>query len=265
LHGPAGWGFESRYGSGQKTRGVDDPRRRFDRPTGWLAAGVLGIRKEYLGKRIVTVAAPQNQDMPRLEIIAFLRWTMPKLLKIFPDFPNRLLIVGARDDMWRGGLSGPGSVYLHAERPLISENATSALLHEMVHIATGQATGPRDDWIIEGLSEYYSLEVLRRSGGLGTKRFAQTLEWLEAWAKRENGRLTTPSSGANTARAVLVLDLIQKELEANDAGSLDEVVQQLLASGSITSEKLRLLVEHALGRPSKKLDKALQMYAKPKG
>jgi hypothetical protein len=211
----------------------------------------------------VTVAGPQNQDMPRLEIIAFLRWTMPKLLKIFPDFPNRLLIVGARDDMWRGGLSGPGSVYLHAERPLISENATSSLLHEMVHIATGQAPGPRDDWIIEGLSEYYSLEILRRSGGLGTKRFAQTLEWLDEWAKRENGRLTSPSSGANTARAVLVFDLIGKELEANDAGSLDQVVQQLLASGSITSEKLRLLVEDALGKPPKKLDKALQMYVKP--
>ena len=263
LHGPAGWRFESRYGPVQKPRAVDDPQRRFDRPTGWLAAGELGIRKEYMGKRIVTVAGPLNQDMPRLEIIAFLRWTMPKLLKIFPDFPKRLLIVGARDDMWRGGLSGPGSVYLHTERPLISENATSALLHEMVHIATGQAPGPRDDWIIEGLAEYYSLEILRRSGGLGTQRFAQTLEWLEAWAKKENGRLRSPSSGANTARAVLVFDLIQKELEANDAGSLDQVVQQLLASGSITSEKLQLLVEKALGEPSKKLDKALQVYAKP--
>jgi len=119
------------------------------------------------------------------------------------------------------------------------------------------------DWIIEGLAEYYSLEILRRSGGLGTQRFAQTLEWLEAWAKKENGRLTSPSSGANTARAVLVFDLIGKELEANDAGSLDEVVQQLLASGSITSEKLQLLVEKALDEPSKKLDKALQEYAKP--
>jgi hypothetical protein len=267
LHGPAGWRFESRYGPVQEPRAVNDPGRRFDRPTGWLAAGELGIRKEYLGKRILTVAGPLNQDMRRLEIIAFLRWTMPKLLKIFPDFPRRLLIVGARDDMWRGGLSGPGSVFLHTERPLISENATSALLHEMVHIATGQATGqatgPRDDWIIEGLSEYYSLEILRRSGGLGAERFAQTLEWLEVWAKKENGRLTSPSSGANTARAVLVLDLIQNELEANDAGSLDQVVQQLLASGSVSSEKLQLLLESALGKPSKKLDKALQMYAKP--
>ena len=94
LHGPAGWRFESRYGPLQKPRAVDDPQRGFDRPTGWLAAGDLGIRKEMIGKRMVTVAAPQNQGMQRLDIIAFLRWTMPTLVKIFPDFPNRLLIVG---------------------------------------------------------------------------------------------------------------------------------------------------------------------------
>ncbi len=263
LHGPAGWAFESRYGPLQKPRAVSDPGRRFDRPTGWLAAGDLGIRKEMISKRIVTVAAPQNQGMRRLEIIAFLHWTMPTLVKIFPDFPMRLLIVGAGDDMWRGGLSGPGSIYLHAERPLISENATSALLHEMVHLATGAPPGPKDDWIIEGLAEYYSLEILRRSGGLGAKRFAQTLEWLEVWAKRENGRLTSPSSGANTARAVLVFDLIQKELKANDAGSLDEVVRQLLASDSINAAELQQLVDDALGEPSGKLNKALKSYTKP--
>ena len=263
LHGPAGWRFESRYGPMQKPRAVDDPQRRFDRPTGWLAAGDLGIRKEMIGKRMVTVAAPQNQGMRRLDIIAFLRWTMPTLVKIFPDFPNRLLIVGGSDDMWRGGLSGPSSIYLHPERPLISENATSALLHELVHIATGQSPGPRDDWIIEGLAEYYSLEILRRSGGLGAKRHAQTLQWLDAWAQKENGRLTSPSSGADTARAVLVFTQIQKELTANDAGSLDEIVRHLLASGSVTAEELQLLVENALGKPSRRLNKALQEYSKP--
>jgi hypothetical protein len=263
LHGPALWRFESRYGPVEKPLAVDDPDRRFDRPTGWLAAGELGIRKEYIGRRIITLAAPQNQGMQRLDIIAFLRWTLPTLVKIFPDFPNRLLIVGARDDMWRGGLSGPGSIYLHSERPMISENATSALLHELVHIATGEPTTPKDDWIIEGLAEYYSLEILRRSGGLGAKRHEQTLQWLEAWADKENGRLTSPSSGANTARAVLVFAMIDRELKAKDAGSLDEVVRQLLSSGSITAEELQLQVETALGNPSKRLDKALKEYAQP--
>ena len=43
----------------------------------------------------------------------------------------RLLIVSAGDPMWRGGLSGPSSMFLHSDRPLISENRTSTLLHEL--------------------------------------------------------------------------------------------------------------------------------------
>ena len=66
--------------------------------------------------------------------------------------------------MWRGALSAPQSLYVHAERPLLSGNATSTLLHEIVHIGLGLADERGADWIVEGLAEYYSLEVLRRSG-----------------------------------------------------------------------------------------------------
>ena len=57
-------------------------------------------------------------------LLAFLRWNLPALVDIFPDFPERVLVVSAGDPMWRGGLSGPGSLYIHAERPLISGNGT---------------------------------------------------------------------------------------------------------------------------------------------
>ena len=53
------------------------------------------------------------------------------------SFRERLLIVSGPDSMWRGGLSGSGSIYLHADRPLISQNGTSTPLHEMVHVASG--------------------------------------------------------------------------------------------------------------------------------
>jgi hypothetical protein len=257
LKGPRGWSFESRYGPVHKPIAVDNPERRFDRPTGWLAAGRLGIRRERIGKQRITVAAPQEHDLRRLDIIAFLRWTLPKLTRVFPDFPVRLLIVGARDDMWRGGLSGPGSVYLHSERPLISENGTSTLLHELIHIATGSLRGPREDWIVEGLAEYYSLEILRRSGGLSPERYQRAFDRLAEWTQRENGALRSPSTGADTARAALLFRDLQAELEAADAGSLDSVARRLLRRKAIDADALEALLEDALGGPSATLQRAL--------
>ena len=257
LHGPAGWRFESRYRVTGGAIIVDEPERRFDRPNGWLVAGKLGIRREFIAHRKVAVAAPAGQGMRRMDIIAFLRWTLPRMVKVFPDFPDRLLIVGAMDDMWHGGLSGPGSVYLYADLPLISENATSPLLHELVHTASRTAGKPREDWIIEGLAEYYGLEILRRSGGISKKRFKQTMQQLAGWVAREKGKLTSPSSGANTARAVLLFNGIQDELRQHDAGSLDSVVRKLMAADTIGSGQLLILVETALGARSETLRQAL--------
>ncbi len=246
LEGPPGWSFESRYGRVRETTPVANPDRRFDRPTGWLAAGRLGVRREWIGERRVTVAGPVDQDLRRLDIIAFLRWTLPRLVRVFPDFPAYLLIVGARDGMWRGGLSGPDSLYMHSDRPLISENGTSTLLHELVHIATGAQRGRREDWIVEGLAEFYSLEILRRSDGLGDERYRQAFDRLEAWSKEDDGTLTSPSTGANTARATLFFRDLNDELKRREAGGLDPVARRLLASQNVDADRLRVLVEKAL-------------------
>ena len=260
LSGPKGWRFESRYGPVEKTRRVEDPTRRFDRPTGWLAAGKLGIRRDLIAGRRVTIAAPQNQGMRRLDIMAFIRWTLPTLTRAFANFPPRLLIVGGSKDMWRGGLSGPDSLYLHPDRPLISENSTSTLLHELMHMITGQARVPKEDWIIEGLAEYYSLEILRRSGGISSKRFDQAMQSLAAWAQKDDGRLVSPSAGANTARAALVFNQIALELKDGDAGSLDALIRKLLKSSAIDSEQLLLLTESALGSTPNALRQSLDRY-----
>lgn len=256
LSGPEGWHFESRYGPVDNRLEFSNDERNFDRPTGWLAAGELGIRRDVIRGRKVVLAGPTDQGMRRLDTLAFLRWTMPRLLKIFSNFPDRLLIVGARDDMWRGGLSGPASLYLHTERPLISGNATSAPLHELVHVATGSAKR-RDDWLIEGLAEYYSLEILRRSGGISKKRYDDAMHGLADWVKRKNGRLRSPSSGANTARAVLLLWNLQQELQQSESASLDDLVQEMVNSGDITGQTLLELTEEALGGQSTLLRKAL--------
>ena len=44
------------------------------------------------------------------------------LSRLLPDFPDRLTVVSATGPMWRGGLSAPASLYIHADLPLISDS-----------------------------------------------------------------------------------------------------------------------------------------------
>ena len=59
---------------------------------------------------------PQGHGVRRQDILAMLRWTLPKLRRILGQLPERLTVVSAGDPMWRGGLSAPRSLFLHAER-----------------------------------------------------------------------------------------------------------------------------------------------------
>ncbi|MEZ5557783.1 MAG: hypothetical protein R3E86_04460 [Pseudomonadales bacterium] len=252
LSGPPGWSFETGYGPSNDTIQVANPDRRFDRPVGWMAAGELGIRRDKLGERRVSVAGPTGESFRRMDILAFVRWTLPQLVSVLPSFPERMLIVGGSDDMWLGALSGPNAIYLHPGRPLISENGTSTLLHELVHAAMTVAPEHGDDWIAEGLAEYYSLAVLTRSGGISGRRYERSLASLKEWADRDGGHLADPSTGPDTAYATLLFrDL---DLELISAGSsLDAVVGPLFAGDQIGRARLEELVEAALGRPSRVL------------
>jgi hypothetical protein len=249
------WSFESRYGAVRDSIPIDDSQRRFDRPTGWLVAGEIGVRREIIANRRIAIAGPAGKGIRRIDTLAFLRWTLPALIDVFPEFPPRLLIAVATGDMWRGGLSGPSSLYLHANRPLISENGTSTVLHELVHVATSAQLDETADWIVEGLAEYYALEILRRSDGLSERRFQQSIETLRSWAETQDGRLREPSRGADTARAVLVFYALATELNAR-ATSLDAIVAGLLASPAsqpLDLAQLRVTVAAELGTPSKVL------------
>lgn len=256
LSGPEDWSIETPFGPmAAEPIAIDDPERRFDRPKGWLIAGKLGIRREQTAGRQVAVAAPRGTAYPRLPTLAFLNWTLPELVEVFPGFPPSLLVVSAFDGMWRGALSGPRSVYLHGERPLISENGTSTLLHELVHVGSGLSSA-EDDWIVEGLAEYYGIEILRRSGGLSEERFARTINALTQWARSESGGLYHPSSGPHTARAALLFHELDKEL-VGAGRTLDDVVAVLVAGGpKVTRLGLERAAEAALGRPSTVLQAA---------
>jgi hypothetical protein len=111
------------------------------------------------------------------------------------------------------------------------------------------------------MAEYYSLEILRRSRGISQKRYDEAMKRLQRWVTRDKGHLQSPSKGANTARAVLLLRDLDMELKQNEAGNLDALVLELTQSGVMTGEHLLDLVEENLGGQSSLLRKELEDYA----
>jgi predicted metalloprotease with PDZ domain len=155
--------------------------------------------------------------------------------------------------MWRGGLSGPNSLYIHADRPLISENATSTLLHEVMHSVLRQSAASGYDWIVEGVAEYYSLELLRRSGSISEPRYRKALEMQHEWAKSADSLCRRSSKAETTALAVTVLRDLDAELRENSAGdaSLDDFLQALQEeSRDITLETVQKIAASLAGRSS---------------
>jgi len=255
MSGPSGWSFISAYRRSENDPDwfeVDRTDRKFERPVGWMAAGNIGVRwGDRAGVRFA-IAGPMGQGIRYSDIKAFLRWNLPTLVNIFPDFPKRILLVSAGDPMWRGGLSGPGSLYIHADRPLISANGTSTMLHELVHLAQGYRAVPGQDWIVEALAEFYTLEIMRRSGTLSGMDYKQGLEKLESWAGEEDILEADESSGPRTAKGVAVMQALDDELREMTAGrySLDDVAGQLsLAGAPVSIEQLRQVAELLAGQP----------------
>lgn len=234
----------------------DNPDRDFDRPTGWMLAGEIGVRRTRIGNTRVAVAAPLGQNVRRMDIMAFLNWTLPDVVKVFPTMDPRLLIVSADDPMWRGGLSGPGSLFMHADRPLISENGTSTLLHELIHVAMGASGSRHDDWILEGLAEFYSIALLARSGSLSERRRALALGELAEWGEDITDLFAPESRGPMTARAAVLLADLDAELRMHDpdGDGLDSVVAMIIDTrGDWTYENVCLASRDVLGRAAETL------------
>jgi predicted metalloprotease with PDZ domain len=253
------------YGSvGELRYTVDDPQRKFDEPAGWMLAGKIGSRNEKIAGVRVVVAAPAGDSARRQDMLTFLKFTLPRMQEVFPDLPPRLLIVSAGDPMWRGGLSGPASMFLHSDRPLISENRTSTLLHELAHIALGLRGDEESDWIVEGLAEYYSLETLRRSGSISTQRHKDALQRLAQWAKRSTTLFGKSSKGATTARAVLAMHAADAEIRSatGNEASLDDVARKLASErGTVSLVRLQKAAQEVAGRPLRSLER--EQLSKP--
>ncbi len=209
---------------------IENPDRDFDRPVGWIAAGRLAVTRETVAGVRLALAGPIGQRVPRLDRLALLRWTLPELREVLGDaLPERISVVSAGDPMWRGGLSGPRSLFLHASRPLIENDGTSPLLHELMHATLRLTPAEGGDWIVEGLSELYSLELLRRSKTLSRRRYERSLARLALRGSRVSQLEVARADGDVTARAVTVLHALDAEIRQSTQGaaSLDAVVARL--------------------------------------
>ncbi len=237
---PQNWSSTTQYFSRNNDYRVENPARRFDQPTGWILLGTLGVRNDDIDGFRIVVAGPVGHSVRRLDIMALLHWTLPELRRILPDFPHRLTIFSAADPMWRGGLSAPESLFIHADIPLISENGTSALLHEILHVGLGLRADDNADWIIEGLAEYYGLELLRRSHTISTRRYAAAIKGLRNWGKQATNLCQKQSTGATTARATVVFHTLDAELRQYDEGNVDYNLDDLVAILITSNNKITL-------------------------
>jgi hypothetical protein len=241
---------------------IDNPQRKFDRPTGWIVAGKVGTRRAQLGQTDVTVAAPVGEGMRRMDVLTLLIFVWPHVQEVFPRDPAKLLIVGAGEPMWRGGLSATNSYYMHSARPLVSENGTSSLVHELVHVFSRIRARDRSDWITEGLAEYYAIELMRRAGGLSEERYQKIREQLIRWSKPVKSLRTDDSSGPVTARAVLLLQELDREIRKATKGSteprsLDDVTRGLMRLDKVSTKDFIEISENVMGGASDVLDNKL--------
>ncbi|GMU42850.1 MAG: hypothetical protein IT479_05595 [Xanthomonadales bacterium] len=258
---PKGWHYDTAYLlRADGSFDVDDPDRRFDRPVGWMLVGDIGTRREVIAGTEVALGAPKDEGMRRMDMLAFLNYTLPAMKDAFGTLPPKIFIVQAPDPMWRGGLSGPRSLYLHLDRPMVSENATSTLLHELTHVVT-RIRGQRDedDWLAEGLAEFYAVELLFRTGGMTAARHQKTLAWLADWGKGVKSLRGPRSSAQTTARAALLLRAVDEEIQraTDDRRNLDDLTRRLMRERKVSTAEFIEAAEKVAGRKLKSLDTPL--------
>ena len=259
---PDGWSVESAWKKIAPTEfEIDNPERRFDRPVGWFVIGKIGTRQAKVAGTSLVVASPKGSGMQRMEALTFFSFVWPEIKKTFGTVPDKLLILGAPDPMWRGGLSASNSLYLHVDRPLVSENGTSPLFHELTHMITRisgvETDKANDDWIAEGLAEYYSFELLYKAGGISKARKTKILKKLADWGKDVKHLRKSKSTGPVTARAVVLFAELDEEIRSQSKHDLGDVTRILMKKRKVSLEDLKAAVESLIGKPSKTLQSPL--------
>jgi hypothetical protein len=238
---------------------IENPERSFARPFGWMIAGKIGVRVDRFGSIELMVAGPEGSGLRRMDVLTFMNFVWPEFEAAFGIAPRKILLVGAGDPMWRGGLSAPNSVFLHADRPLVSENGTSTLVHELFHVVTRIRGADDDDWIAEGLAEYYAVELMRRAGGISDMRHDQIRAWFEDFGKGVRTLKGPRAYSERMARAAILFWDLDRELRDATGGqkNLDDVVRELIPLREVSEAELRRIATRIAGRAPKSLDTPL--------
>lgn len=257
---PEGWevftGWPEIRGDGTAhTFALDEPMRDFERPRGWMMAGKVVNRQTQMGGTDFNIVGPRNSGIDRMGWLALVRLVWPDLVQVFGKAPPKILMVSGNDPLWRGGLSGPNSFFFHSSRRAISQNGTSPLFHELVHVVSNIHGADQDDWIAEGIAEYYGIELLYRAGAYDKATRDSIYDTLAEWAEDAEQLRLDESTGAVTARAVLVFDQLDREIRTLTEGkaSLDDVVRVLMTRRWVSLTDLQAAVQGVTGLPSRVL------------
>ncbi|GBD27673.1 hypothetical protein HRbin30_03027 [bacterium HR30] len=153
--------------------------------------------------------------------------------------------------MWHGGISGENSLFLHAKRPVRDRDKTSPYLHELFHVLQPFKPGADADWFVEGLAEFYSLELQRRAGLLDERTFFKALRLFERYGVWNVDLRTQHDNSATNNSAPLVLYALDQRLQRLTAGKarLDDVVRRLGEyQKPVDSAALQLAAEAVAGQ-----------------
>jgi hypothetical protein len=250
-----GWP-EIRTDGSRHTFAIDELQRDFARPRGWVMAGKVVERQAQVGSTSFGIVAPRNSGTDRMGWLTLVRLVWPELERAFGKVPPRILMVSGNDPLWRGGLSGPDSFFFHSSRRAISQNGTSPLFHELVHVVSRIHGLEQDDWIAEGIAEYYGIELLYRAGGYDEPTREDIYDRLAEWAEDAEQLRVDQSTGPVTARAVLVFDQLDREIRTltKDEASLDAVVRLLMTRRRVGLDDLRGAFTSVTGQESRVLE-----------
>jgi len=120
-----------------------------------------------------------------------------------------------------------------------------------VHTTLRLQPGSDGDWAIEGLAEYYSLEILGRSGTMSRERLLHAYEMLAARGAEAVHLRSKSVSGAGTARAVTVLRALDQRIrDATDqTRGIDDVARLLVREGgTVTTTRVQELAQQVSGQ-----------------
>lgn len=224
---------------------------RFDHPRGWLMLGRFHRTDATVHGTAVTIAAAPGASVPPDRVLALLDRALPVLHDVLGRARPRLVIVTGTDPMWRGGLSGEDSFYMHGDRPLQTPDRTSPYLHELFHVSAPFRPGADGHWVTEGLAELYSVEIQRRTGLLDDAGYAKALRLFARYGLWDRDFTRDQSRAIHNNSAPLVLHVLDRRIRRATAGahSLDDVVGLLAREGGIvTTARVLGAVRRVTGR-----------------